>query len=164
MDFLYYNSIMPEEMGLDYEAYKEFCEINDIEPSAEDSKNFYEWQGHEMHIEFNDVLREIRLYDKKHYGHYYVDANLGLWNGRKSGFNVFDSLTDAVWACIENMDYIKIELFEDGSIEIRAIHHDGTNCFMIYKMSEEDYERYDKWLWSVTDEDFELTDYSLKIA
>lgn len=154
MDYIYFNNYD----GYSRDDYHEFCLINDIEFDETDDHAFWEWCKDEADADWDNILWEIKHYDKTHYGNYFVDANLGLWNGNRNGFNVFNSLEKAFWACCDNMDYLIIEGEKNGDINITAIHHDGTNHFTIKKITDEAYDRYDEWLYRTDDEPFELTD------
>jgi hypothetical protein len=69
-----------------------------------------------------------------------VVGTLGLWHG-KVDINPrrFEKLEDAINTCVSGCDYIIITE-NDGVINIKGIHNDGTNQFNIYKLNEQGLE------------------------
>lgn len=64
-----------------------------------------------------------------------VTGLLGLWNGiKKIQPKEFNNLYEAIQACLEEYN----ELYEDqyGNLHILAHHHDGTNSFVIKKVTD----------------------------
>ena len=58
-----------------------------------------------------------------------VIADLGLWNGRKSGYKMIDSgnIKDCLYSdCDSNEWYVD----QKGDLRCTAIHHDGTNHYL----------------------------------
>lgn len=59
------------------------------------------------------------------------------WTGYHEIYPVkMDGLLNAIYKCTDKMDYIVIE-FINGHLELKCTHHDGTNNFQIYMLSEE---------------------------
>lgn len=124
-------------MDLDIEdwkdGYKEYLEINDItdkDPDYEDE--IYIW----MDETNNDYLYDERVnLNKKVDGRILIICDLGLWNGRRSGYQIIDSrnIKDILYA---DCDYV--EWYGDG-YNIRSVqnHHDGTN-YCLYRVIRED--------------------------
>lgn len=63
-----------------------------------------------------------------------VKGILGLWNGKREVGKVFNNVTDAVRACLEDYNHIYEDQF--GNLHIEAHHHDGTNHFIIKKVTD----------------------------
>ena len=63
-----------------------------------------------------------------------VKGILGLWNGTRQVGKTFDNVAEAVRACLEEYNHI----YEDqyGNLCIEAHHHDGTNHFVIKKVTD----------------------------
>jgi hypothetical protein len=64
-----------------------------------------------------------------------VVGTLGLWNGpHKIMPKQFENVRDAVCTCLEDYN----EIYEDqyGNLHIKAHHHDGTNHFIIKKVTD----------------------------
>ena len=138
MNTIYFNSFDTDSMGFTYDEYKAYCKDNNEEPT---DAGFYDWTRWMLETEWDDVLFNLKHYDRENYGHYYISGSLGLWNGRNSVYRVMNSLEDAVYACVENMDYCSVK-DEDGVIYVTGIHHDGRNTFEIRRMTEDSYEEY----------------------
>lgn len=118
-----------------YDEYLEFCEINGIEPQGEDSSHYHEIVGELLSNDFDCFTHNIKhcMYNEHKWA---VEGTLGLWNGRKDIVpKVFDNLLDAISACISGCDYFKITK-RNSTIEVEAIHHDGTNRFTLKCLSD----------------------------
>ena len=152
MKNLYNNYDINDEAWV--EAFKEHCKINEIElPSdAENSGEFYDWQSDQLSMEWEDFLTNLEN-DKENNVNCVVTGNIGRWNGN---FDIeakaFASLKAAVLACVSNMDYVVINEI-DGTIDIEAIHHDGTNIFKIHKLNKNGLDAY------CNDEEFDKEEY-----
>ena len=61
-----------------------------------------------------------------------IDANLGLWDGRRHGVAEEDDFHDAIERCL-GRDIQDFEIYQAGkwTIYIDAHHHDGTNHFKL---------------------------------
>lgn len=63
-----------------------------------------------------------------------VIADLGLWNGRRSGYREIPSgkISDCLYT---EMDYAEWYIDKNGDLKCDAIHHDGTNHYLyrVYK-------------------------------
>lgn len=58
-----------------------------------------------------------------------VIANLGLWNGRKSGYKIIKSgnIKDCFYSDLDNNEWY---VDQKGDLRCTAIHHDGTNHYL----------------------------------
>ena len=65
-----------------------------------------------------------------------VIADLGLWNGRRTGYRVIKSgnISDCLYSGRDDM-YVTWYVDELGDLRCEAIHHDGTNfyTYRVYK-------------------------------
>lgn len=136
------------------EAYKEHCEINEIEmpTDVENSNEFYEWQSEMLSMEWEDLLGNIESnWDND--VNCVVTGKVGRWNGT---FDIepkaFPSLRIAINTCASNMDYV-IVTEDEGIIKVEAIHHDGRNNFEIHKLNSKGLEAY------CNDEDLDNEEY-----
>lgn len=121
--------------GRTYEDYLDYCKANDIEPQDEDSEHYYEIVGDLLSWDYNDLITNLKhcVYNKQKWA---VEGMLGLWNGHVQIVpKVFDNLLDAIYACVHKCDYIKITK-NYSTIEVEAIHHDGTNRFTLKCLSD----------------------------
>lgn len=69
-----------------------------------------------------------------------VFADLGLWNGRRSGIKIVDSFRDVLRLC-DDLTFITIETTPQG-LTIHAPHHDGTNVYTLRALTEAGANRY----------------------
>jgi hypothetical protein len=170
--------------GLTYEDYVNDCKECDIEPESEASIAFSEWLG-EMTSNHTEDFFDNMEWTKVDYP-VMITGELGLWNGRPSivpvkmestdfvtyytnwkgeriaydrGHFKKPSLLRAIQKCISGNSILDFKVrFNDGVIEVDAMHHDGTNRFYIRKLSVkglmraksfenryEDYEPKDYW-------------------
>lgn len=67
-----------------------------------------------------------------------VIADLGLWDGRKAG-GKYGKLNDMWDKLFEDSNSIYYNP-ENGTFVIEAVHHDGTNYFTVYLLTEEGVE------------------------
>lgn len=130
-----------KELTLIYDSYtiptmkdiEEECECMGIDVPKENSEEYWrvvdtlrenesEW--------FNEILHNNYTQD-----YFCIEGTLGLWHGKYAvkGSNVYEGLESAVDACIgRDIDAIKVWFNpNDGSVEMDAMHHDGTNHFKI---------------------------------
>lgn len=73
---------------------------------------------------------------------YILTGTAGLWNGRSRGGTVIRNFNDLskAWS---DVDYVKI--FDDkGMFNIHGIHHDGTNCWEVKKLTKRGVEYLDR--------------------
>ena len=114
------------------DGYKEFLEINEMDGDSEDEESIYEWM-----VETNgDYLGDEQMnLNKKIDGRILCIADLGLWNGRKSGYKILGDNINTIFN-IGDFDYV--EFYGDGyNIRATEHHHDGTNYYL-YRVIRED--------------------------
>ena len=128
--------------------YKSYAEENDIAIPKEDdeiieSDDFLNWVNEMNYIYLADIRDVFSYIDKKYPQNGYIAiADLGLWNGRRSGYKKYSFLERMLYTdCDEAKWYI------DETNDLRAVmyHHDGTN-----------YIRYREWKSWVSDNDKEI--------
>lgn len=100
---------------------------------------------------YNYFMSDIEAYDEKNPHKYVVRAVIQRWDGIYYGFKQFNSLTEAIHACLE--EYNTIEADGIGNLEIEAHHHDGTNKFYIKEVKREGEEYYKRNTWRSYDID-----------
>lgn len=123
-----------------FEAFKEYCMDNDIDHTQynEESERFINWLYDTLSMDWDDLMANIK-YDKNNNVDCIVAGSLELWYGRHDiDAKHFPTLDRAIAACISGCDYIIITENE-GVINIKGIHHDGTNNFEIHKLNAKGY-------------------------
>ena len=87
----------------------------------------------------DDDLDEVRANLNIQLGHtILVIGDLGLWDGRRSGYKEIESgnIRDCLFAGRDD-DYCTWYVDEEGDLRCDAVHHDGTNyyTYRVYKES-----------------------------
>ena len=108
------------------EAYKEFLEANELDADPNDENGLYEYM-----VETNDeYLTDERLNLNVRLSQpIIVIGDLGLWNGRRSGYKMIDSgnIKDCLFS---DTDYTEWYVDKYGDLRADAVHHDGTNHYL----------------------------------
>lgn len=113
-----------------YNAYLEYCKENDLEAKGDNSSDYFEFIADCEAQDWDDLWTNFK-YSKLSDVKCVVLGTVGRWTGQHDVVpTVFDSLHDAVWACIRHCDYIKITQ-DCLTIRVKSTHHDGTNYFDI---------------------------------
>ena len=146
--------------NVDYEDYeedfKEHCEINNYEVHGSGfymeghfmggKITLYEWVSDLINEDTKEFWGDLRRVKNGSYIDYYVvTGSLGLWYGRRGGIcHTFNNLYDALCKCSEDA-YDIIAKCDGKKIEFENHHHDGTNCFTIYRIGWETCEKIEWW-------------------
>lgn len=142
-----------EEYSL--EDYQEYCEFNGIEFNEENTEGFYEYQSMMRDGDIRDFYTDLENSEHKN-DKVIITGILGLWNGAHDIYPVVETLENAIYKCIHNMDDFKIFVDEDGTLNVVGYHHDGTNCFEIHFLTEYGKEHFDEDEWNeMSDEEKE---------
>lgn len=136
-----------------YEDYLEYCELDGCEAGTEDSMDYYNWVSDMIDFDINDTFADFNIKQDANTT-VIITGTLGLWNGRpdiepvfvesdriynySTGKNTYNSaLTLAIKKCMDGMNDIDCYLDDEtGYIEVIGHHHDGSNHFYIWKLSE----------------------------
>lgn len=115
------------------EGYKEYLEMNEMdEKDPNDEDAIYNWMVDTNDCYFDDECANL---NKKVEGRILIIADLGLWNGRRSGYKILDTNLKSIFN-IGSFDYA--EFYSDGyNIKATEHHHDGTNHYL-YRIIRED--------------------------
>ena len=131
------------------EIWYELAEVNDWEipeDGPSDDELWEEWYD-QKERDWDDIECEVKWRDER--GSYLIIASLGLWNGRFDGGKIIDGyLTEAIRACFE--DYNKV-YWQDKNLKVEATHHDGTNYFIIKKLTDRGIEFYNNHYYDYDD-------------
>ena len=124
----------------------EKCSCEGCENCPSDDELWEHWND-ECEDSWNIITEEIDMYDEA--GTYLVIASLGLWNGRFDGGKIIDGyLNKVIRACFE--DYNKV-YWQDKNLKVKATHHDGTNYFIIKKLTDRGIEFYNNHYYDYDD-------------
>lgn len=117
--------------NLDLDDWRDFykTEYPDIYVAGEDA--MYEQMVQDNYEYLQD---EIDNLDKPLNGRILVIADLGLWNGRRSGYKILSNNLNEIFKTRLG-DYYKI--YCDGyNVKMEDIHHDGTNVYTFREIKE----------------------------
>lgn len=136
-----------------YRVIVDFYEAR--EESARDQIQFYRDEyDEEMSEETAEQIASDDLYDyarneltteiDRHAPHgIAVFADLGLWNGRRSGIKIIESFGDLL-RCIGDITFLTIETTPQG-LTVYAPHHDGTNVYTLRALTKAGANRYSNY-------------------
>lgn len=116
--------------NLDYEDWREYLEDEYPDPDFSEDERYC--QMYEINDEY---LYDERLnLNVKLYQPILVIADLGLWDGRHSGYKELESgnISDCLYSDCDSNEWYVDEL---GDLRCDASHHDGTNRYLyrVYK-------------------------------
>lgn len=119
--------------------YLEACKsdiIDNLESNGEEvnDNTIYEEAQRLINFDCEDLKEALKIYDKQHNRRVLGIASLGLWNGRFKGGKILDNLSSALNAC-EDTNTLYCER-KNGTLKLKAIHHDGTNYFSFYEITD----------------------------
>ncbi len=113
------------------EAYEDYLESNNIEP---DRLSYQDFINDELERDFKDL--EENISSSEYNVQCVIIGYVQLWNGKRA---IVPTKCDTVWDAIEkaigSSDFQIIKQV-NGHIEVSAIHHDGTNRFLIHLLNE----------------------------
>lgn len=117
------------------DAYAEFLEDNGLDGDPDDEDEIYQHM-----IEINSLyLDDERMnLDIEVSQPIIAIADLGLWNGRFSGYKNLNSCN--IRDCLSGFDsceYHSWYVDEDGDLRCKAIHHDGIH-YILYRTYRDD--------------------------
>ena len=120
---------------VDIDEVNEYLETHGREPVEEDSDAYWDVAGYLRNWDWEDFKDNVK-YSSLNNEQFLITGTLGLWNGSPTIIPVLEnSLEEAINRCISGstMD-IEVE-FDNGHLNVYCSHHDGTNCFEIYRLS-----------------------------
>ena len=127
---------------LPYEEYLDDCESNNREPQGENSKDYWDFVHEMQDLNVEEGMREIS--EKDFDVPVVITGYLGLWNGRPEIQPVMvENVKKAVVKCWGKCDDCELK-FNTDHFEVRAMHHDGTNCFEIHKLSKNGIQAFER--------------------
>ena len=116
-------------------AYTEFLEDNGLTGDPDDEYAIYEHmvEVNSMYLDDERMNLDIEISRP-----IVAIADLGLWNGRFSGYKELDSCN--IKDCLDTFDsceYHEWYVDEQGDLRCKAAHHDGTN-YILYRAYRDD--------------------------
>ncbi len=105
------------------EWFEEFCEINGLDKDEED---IYEWVEKRLQWDFEDEEENLNIPCE---GDILCIADLGLWDGRHSAYQIIPNATkfsDIFRVSMKNIDNYKFH-YDRYNVMAELHHHDGCN-------------------------------------
>ena len=147
------------------EAYAEVVEINGWDEDPEDEYAIYQYMIETNGFYLDDERMNLDIEVSQPI---IAIADLGLWNGRFSGYKELNS--NNISDCLNGFsscDYHEWYVDEHGDLRCTAVHHDGTN-YILYRAYRDDvtdeqiYDFLDKiYNGNATQEDIDMVTRSL---
>ena len=105
----------------------EYRDENCIPYNKLDNWEYDEWTAD---ADYENMLAELDEMDRGR--KVKIEANLGLWDGRRHGHVYEDSFRDAYEHCLIRGD-MHIEVVKTGehTVKVTIAHHDGTNYYTL---------------------------------
>ena len=114
------------------DAYLDYCDANGIDVEDEVSMWFIQNMIDDEWFSLLDDILENNPYNVD----CVVLGTLGLWNGKKQIVPTREkTLMEAIKNCCRGCDYNRIDIV-DGHIEVKSVHHDGTNVYEIHILNK----------------------------
>ena len=130
------------------DAYAEFLEDNGLNGDPDDEYEIYQYMVETNSLYLDDERMNLDIEVSQPI---IAIADLGLWNGRFSGYKELNSrnISDCLNG-FNSCEYHEWYVDEDGDLRCKAIHHDGVN-----------YIRYRTYRDDITDE--QIDEFKAKI-
>lgn len=117
------------------EAYADCVEINEWDDDPDDEYAIYQYmlETNDMYLDDERMNLDIEVSQP-----IIAIADLGLWNGRFSGYKELNSYN--IKDCLNGFDsceYHEWYVDEHGDLRCTAVHHDGTN-YVLYRAYRDD--------------------------
>lgn len=117
------------------EAYSEFIEDNRLDDDPDDEYAIYQYMAEVNDFYLDDERMNLNIEVSQPI---IAIADLGLWNGRFSGYKELNSCN--IKDCLdtfESCEYHEWYVDNYGDLRCKAVHHDGTN-YVLYRAYRDD--------------------------
>ena len=120
-----------------YDEYVDMCEECNWDCHEEDSEGYWEDLATLTEQDW-DTFKDNMAYSKFKGQKCMIIGSLGLWHGNHTIVPVLcNDIMEAIERCLDCSSQIECEIIlENGHVEVRVHHHDGTNCFEIWLLSK----------------------------
>ena len=128
-----------DNLNYDFEDYKEYyqeCyELTDEEMEEISDNDIWDFISDRLAMDWDDLFANLS-YSKNADTPCVITGSLGLWYGRPSIEPLAcEDIESAIRKCVNNMDYVIVKQV-NGHIEVKGMHHDGTNNFEIHILND----------------------------
>lgn len=121
---------------IEMDEIKDYCESNDREVPEENSTEYWDIVNHLREWEADD-FRDNCSGMKLDLGQCLVHGYAGLWNGPSEGgiLKTINGPSDLL-EIAENCDEVKVVIDPDEGLTVKGYHHDGTNTYHVYQLTD----------------------------
>lgn len=117
------------------EGYKEFLEINEMEvPDKINDNDLYDWMYEENDLYLEDERINLNIDTE---GRIICIADIGLWDGRRSGYKLYSHNIGECLYLTQDCDYGEFYVDEHNNLRSRQSHHDGTHYLLFREFKPE---------------------------
>lgn len=112
------------------EGYKEFLEINEMEVPEEINKDdVFDWMCETNDMYLEDERMNLNIDTE---GRIICIADIGLWDGRRSGYKLCSHNIGECLYLTQDCGYGEFYVDEHNNLRSRQSHHDGTH-FLLFR-------------------------------
>lgn len=165
-----YEDCVSNDSELIYKEDEEIMTLQEFSELYKDSNKFYEWEADMWDCIWEDLKNDVCYEADKILGmkdYVKVGGFSKRWNGlREVDMIIRETELEDIIKNYLNPDMLEIDVYEDR-VELRNIHHDGTNCYTLAPFSygdlkksellalvdKESYEWYGDKLYKATKDD-----------
>lgn len=111
------------------ESFEDYIQANELDINPNDENALYDYIQETNWMYLDDLKSELNIKLKNPI---IMIANLGLWNGRHSGYKLINSgnIKDCFYS---SCDYAEWSVDGYGNLVSEQSHHDGTN-YLVYRV------------------------------
>lgn len=121
----------------DYDEYVQFCEDCGIKPAEEYSQDYWDCINRWRDNDWDDFKSNLTYAGANNQPCMIIGSD-GLWDGRHEIIPVLcDTIFGAIEKCLNVNSMFEVDIvLTDGHLDVNVHHHDGTNCYEIWLLSE----------------------------
>lgn len=102
----------------------------------DNEQDFYDWECTQKELDLADLLLNLKFAQPIKDRICAIVGSVGTWRGRFEIVPTFcNNIVDAVYKCIDGCELRSIERI-GNRLDISVYHHDGSNSFSIYFLSD----------------------------
>lgn len=116
------------------ESYKETIEINEWDEDPNDDYALYDFMNETNWEYLKDERMNLNIDTE---GRIICIADIGLWNGRRSGYKLYDHNIGECLYLTQECDYGEFYVDERNNLCSRQSHHDGTHYLLFREFKPE---------------------------
>lgn len=107
----------------------------------------YDWWNDIQDMSYSDAMY---ILNKVLDGYLIAYGEVGRWDGKYHGANIYRDFSEAWDDLTIDCDYFEIT-YNDGKINIKCSHHDGTNYYTLAPLTKEGVDMWEDWSYDFND-------------